>query len=133
MAKHHLAKSIGDAGWAQFVNFVTYKAAWSGATVEHVDRFFPSSKLCSACGTKNTKLKLSEREWVCTSCGVVHDRDINAATNILNRASTEATATLGARESASLTSNAVGDMSQPVRNSAPESIMAQVQLSLLSP
>lgn len=86
MQNKHLAKSIGDAGWAQFVNFVTYKAAWAGTTIEHVERFFPSSKLCSDCGHKNTKLKLSDREWVCTNCGVVHDRDTNAAINILNQA-----------------------------------------------
>lgn len=126
MQNGHLAKSIGDAGWAQFVNFVTYKQAWAGGEVKHVDRFFPSSKLCSDCGHKNTKLKLSQRSWVCTNCGVIHDRDTNAATNILNHA------TQGAWESASQSSNAVGDMSQPVRNSAPESIKAHVQLSLFA-
>jgi len=86
-----------------------------------VDRFFPSSKLCSDCGHKNTKLKLSDREWVCTNCGVVHDRDTNAATNILRQA------TEGASES-----YAVGNMSQLVKNSAPESIKAHVQLSLFA-
>lgn len=126
MQNGHLAKSIGDAGWAQFVNFVTYKQAWAGGEVKHVDRFFPSSKLCSDCGHKNTKLKLSQRSWVCTNCGVIHDRDTNAATNILYKA------TVGATESASQSSNAVGDMSQPVRNSAPESIKEHVQLSLFA-
>lgn len=127
MANHHLAKSIGDAGWAQFANFVTYKQAWAGGQVEHVDRFFPSSKLCFDCGHKNTKLKLSDREWVCTNCGTIHDRDTNAANNILKQA------TEGASES-----NAVGHMSQPVRYasteaaSAPESIKAHEQLSLFA-
>ncbi len=111
MANEKLAKSIGDAGWSQFVNFVTYKAAWSGVTVEHVDRFFPSSKLCSDCGHKNTNLELNHRNWVCTNCGTIHDRDINAATNILKRA------TQGAWES-----HAVGTMSQPVGNSATEKV-----------
>ena len=126
MQNSYLAKSIGDAGWSQFVNLVTYKQAWAGGEVKHVDRFFPSSKLCSDCGHKNTKLKLSQRTWVCTNCGTIHDRDINAATNILNQA------TVGATESASQSSNAVGDTSQPVRNSAPESIKAHVQLSLFA-
>ena len=126
MQNRHLAKSIGDAGWAQFVNFVTYKAAWAGTTIEHVDRFFPSSQLCADCGHKHHKLKLSDRTWVCKNCGVVHDRDINAATNILKQA------TQGAWESASPSSNAVGDMSQLVKNSALESIKAHEQLSLFA-
>jgi putative transposase len=109
MANGHLAKSIGDAGWAQFVNFVTYKQAWAGGEVRHVDRFFPSSKLCHDCGHKNTNLKMRDREWVCTNCGTIHDRDTNAAKNILNQA------TVGATES-----NAVGYTSSAVRRSATE-------------
>lgn len=80
---HSLAKSIGDAGWAQFVSFVEYKGAWFGAYVEKINRFFASSKICSDCGAKSV-LKLSDREWACASCGVLHDRDVNAAINILN-------------------------------------------------
>lgn len=80
---HNLAKSITDAGWSQFVTFVEYKGAWYGACVEKIDRFFASSKTCSDCGEK-TILKLSDREWACSNCGVLHDRDINAAINILN-------------------------------------------------
>lgn len=109
MANHNLAKAIADAGWNQFVNFVEYKAAWNGAEVLRVDRFFPSSKLCSDCGCKNQSLTLNIRQWVCTSCGVIHDRDENAAVNILNES------TRGARES-----HAVGDTSQLVKPSAPE-------------
>lgn len=119
MQNGNLAKSIGDAGWAQFVNFVTYKAAWAGTEIKHVDRFFPSSKLCSDCGHKNTKLKLSERSWVCTNCGSIHDRDTNAAINILNQA------TLGARES-----NAVGHTSSVVERSATEQVCGYEQLTL---
>lgn len=127
MANHHLAKSIGDASWAQFVNFVTYKAGWSGAEIKHVDRFFPSSQLCSACGYKNIKLKLSDRKWVCTNCGVVHDRDTNAAKNILNNALQRATATLGTRES-----HAGGDTNGLVKTSAPEKIQGYQQLRLFA-
>lgn len=90
---HNLAKSIADAGWNQFVNFVEYKAAWAGGEVLRVDRFFPSSKLCSDCGTKHKSLTLNIRQWVCTECGVIHDRDENAAINILKES------TRGARES----------------------------------
>jgi len=81
---HHIAKSISDAGWAQFVQFCEYKGQWYGCYIEKVGRFFPSSKLCSECGKKCQTLKLSTREWACMGCGVVHDRDRNAAVNILN-------------------------------------------------
>ena len=118
---HHLAKSIGDAGWAQFVNFVTYKQVWAGGEVRYVDRFFPSSKLCHGCGHKNTSLTLSDRAWTCTNCGIIHDRDTNAAINILNQA------TLGARES-----NADGETSSAVRRSATEQVQGQEQLTLFA-
>lgn len=93
LKNHNLAKAIADAGWNQFVGFVEYKAAWNGCEVLKVDRFFPSSKLCSDCGEKNQSLTLNIRQWVCTSCGVIHDRDGNAAINILKET------TRGARES----------------------------------
>lgn len=60
------------------------KGALYGAYVEKIDRFFASSKTCSDCGAKNTLLKMSDREWACSECGVLHDRDVNAAINILN-------------------------------------------------
>jgi len=109
LKNHNLAKAIADAGWNQFVSFVEYKAGWNGAEVLRVDRFFPSSKLCSDCGCKNQSLTLNIRQWVCTSCGVIHDRDENAAVNILNES------TRGARES-----HAVGDTSGLVKTSATE-------------
>lgn len=84
LKNHSLAKSIQDAGWSQFVNFCEYKANWTGGWIEKRDRFFPSSKLCSTCSQVNHLLKLSDREWVCLGCGTVHDRDGNAAINILN-------------------------------------------------
>jgi len=83
LKNHHLAKSIQDAAWSQFVRFCEYKGAWYGCQIEKVGRFFPSSKLCSACGQKQQSLKLSERKWLCIGCGVVHKRDENAAKNIL--------------------------------------------------
>lgn len=79
---HHLAKSIADAGWSQFVQFVTYKAGWAGGEIVKHDRWFASSRICNDCGEKNHSLTLSDRQWVCLSCGVLHDRDENAAKNL---------------------------------------------------
>lgn len=80
---HHLAKSISDSGWGEFRRQLEYKAAWCGRTLVVVDRFFPSSKLCSHCGHLLSKLSLGTRHWTCPICGTLHDRDINAAKNIL--------------------------------------------------
>ena len=80
---HHLAKSIGDAGWAEFVRQLEYKALWYGRTLIGIDRWYPSSKRCHDCGHTVTSLPLNVREWACPECGVIHDRDINAARNIL--------------------------------------------------
>ena len=85
LGNHRLAKSIQDAGWAQFIRFCEYKQAWSGGTTRKADRWFPSSKACSACGSLNHNLKLSEREWICLHFGSWHDRDENAAKNVLNQ------------------------------------------------
>ncbi len=80
-----LAKSISDAAWSSLVRMIEYKSIWYGRTFVKVDRFYASSKTCSCCGTKVESLDLSIRKWTCTSCGTTHDRDLNAATNILNR------------------------------------------------
>lgn len=77
-----LARSIQDVSWGLFKTFVTYKADWNNKHVVFVDRFYPSSKLCSGCHEKNTLLSLSDRVWVCPNCGTKHDRDVNAAENI---------------------------------------------------
>ena len=83
MQNHKLAKSIQDVSFCELKRILQYKASWEGKQVIFIDRFYPSSKLCSDCGYKNDLLQLSDREWVCPDCGVVHDRDINAAKNIL--------------------------------------------------
>ena len=81
-AKSGLNKSILDVGWSEFRNMLEYKADWQGKTIRVIGRFEPSSKMCNCCGKINKELKLSDREWVCVGCGVKHDRDVNAATNI---------------------------------------------------
>ena len=78
----HLSKSIMDSGWGEFVRQLEYKSQWAGRTLVKVGRFFPSSKTCSHCGCVKDHLNLSERSWTCAECGVVHDRDYNAAVNI---------------------------------------------------
>lgn len=84
MKKSNLAKSVSDAGWASFISMLSYKSNWYGRSFQKVDRFFPSSKTCSACGEKETSFdwNLGIREWSCSGCGYHHDRDINAAKNI---------------------------------------------------
>lgn len=80
---HKLSKHIADASWGNFVTLLQYKCDWYGKQLIKVNRFFPSSKCCSDCGWINQELKLSDREWTCKSCGVIHDRDWNASKNIL--------------------------------------------------
>ncbi|MFD5425623.1 RNA-guided endonuclease InsQ/TnpB family protein [Streptomyces sp. NPDC127084] len=77
-----LARAISDAAWSEFRSMLEYKAAWYGREVIAVDRWFPSSKLCSHCGILAGKMPLNVRTWTC-DCGTVHDRDVNAAKNLL--------------------------------------------------
>lgn len=84
---HKLAKSVSDASFSRFVFMLEYKAEWYGRKIVKIDRFYPSTQLCSGCGYKNESVKglrgLKFREWICPQCGEVHDRDLNAARNIL--------------------------------------------------
>lgn len=78
-----LAKSVHDAGWSAFVDMLEYKTARYGRAFAKVDRFAPTSQVCSACGVKDGPKSLDMRKWMCAACGVHHDRDVNAAKNIL--------------------------------------------------
>lgn len=84
MKNHQLARSVQELSLYRFKEMLKYKAEWRGNHIVEIDRFFPSSKLCSCCGHKNTELKLSYRKWICSECGTKHDRDKNAAMNILS-------------------------------------------------
>ncbi|MDX3585705.1 RNA-guided endonuclease InsQ/TnpB family protein [Streptomyces europaeiscabiei] len=97
-----LARAISDAAWTDLRMILEYKCAWYGRELVVIDRWFPSSKLCGACGTIRAKLPLNVREWMC-ECGTVHDRDVNAARNIL---------------AAGLAASACGDGVRPQRESS---------------
>ncbi|MGK3830372.1 IS200/IS605 family element RNA-guided endonuclease TnpB [Enterococcus faecium] len=83
LRNHKLAKSISDVSWSSFVSKLQYKADWYGRKIIKVDKWFPSSQICSNCGHKDGKKSLEIREWTCPICHTHHDRDINASINIL--------------------------------------------------
>jgi putative transposase len=82
LARTKLAKSVHDAGWSSFVNMLEYKAERYGRTLVKIGRFTPTSQTCSTCGAVDGPKPLGVREWTCTACGTVHDRDTNAAINV---------------------------------------------------
>lgn len=85
MKNHNLAQAISDVSWGSLVSMLTYKAAWYNRQVIQIDRFYPSSKTCSHCHHLMVSMDLSVREWKCPSCDTHHDRDVNAAKNILRQ------------------------------------------------
>lgn len=82
---HKLAQSISDVSWSRFVEMLKYKSEWNNKELIQIDKFYPSSKSCSECHYINDNLTLKDREWTCSSCGTHHDRDVNAAKNILKQ------------------------------------------------
>ena len=85
MKNHRLAKAIASVSWSEFVTMLEYKAEFYGRKIVKVDRFYPSSQICSNCGKNTGKKPLNVREFTCEYCGCIHDRDINASKNILNK------------------------------------------------
>jgi putative transposase len=83
LARTRLAKSVHDAGWLTLLRLIEEKAAYHGRCFVRIGRFEPTSQVCSACGAKDGPKPLSVREWTCKKCGTVHDRDVNAAKNVL--------------------------------------------------
>ena len=88
---HNLAKAIANVSFGEFNRQIEYKSQMYGKQIHRVDRFFPSSKTCSNCGCVQEKMPLHVREWTCPDCGAHHDRDINAATNLLRQVMPEVT------------------------------------------
>lgn len=88
LKNHRLAYSISDVSWSQLINFIQYKCLWYGKQFIQIPRFYASSKTCSVCGCYHKEIvnSLAIRDWICPDCGTYHDRDINAAKNILNYA-----------------------------------------------
>ena len=84
MKNKHLSKAIADVSWFEFNRQLQYKANWYGRCVQKIDKWYPSSQICSKCGHRDGKKPLYVREWICPECGSVLDRDINASMNILN-------------------------------------------------
>ena len=120
VGNRHLARVISDCGWGEFRRQLEYKCARYGRRLVVVDRWYPLSKTCSACGHLLAELSLSTRTWQCPSCGTRHDRDVNAATNML--AAGQAVAACGADVSHSGTSrmqSAVKQEPRPVRAGIP--------------
>src|SRR5205085_6035324 len=83
MKNHCLARSIADASWGEFLRQLSYKCVWYGKNLLQAGRFDPTSQLCHNCGWQNRELTLEDRCWICKVCLAVHDRDINAARNII--------------------------------------------------
>ena len=79
---HNLAKNLSDASWGELIRQLQYKAFWAGARITKADRYYPSSKTCSTCGSVKAKLSLNERRYECTNCSSTIDRDVNAAINL---------------------------------------------------
>lgn len=109
MSNHSLARAVGDASFSEFVRQLEYKCEGGGRTLVKVSRWFPSSKTCSCCGHVMESMPLSVREWACPECGASHDRDLNAATNIMNEGLRMLAGTVGHTGTGGQAANACGE------------------------
>ena len=100
MRNHKLAKTIADASWGEICRQLAYKAEWHGRTFVQVDTWYPSSQICHVCATQDPKTKDLREHWTCEECGAQHDRDVNAAINILNEGLKTLNGTAGLAETA---------------------------------
>ena len=114
VGNRHLARAISDTGWRRFRQMLEYKASWYGRDVIVVDRWFPSSKLCAVCGALAETMPLRVRTWTC-GCGAIHDRDVNAARNILAAGLAVTVCGAGVRPQRSCSGRAVGDEAETLQ------------------
>lgn len=112
MQNHRLARAVADASLAKIHRQLEYKAKWAGIKIVKADRWFPSSKMCSACGVVKDVLSLNERMYVCAECGLILDRDLNAAINLRNMAASSAVTACGACVRPRLLGNGQGSRNQ---------------------
>lgn len=121
LANHTLARAVSDAAWGDLRRMLEYKCGWYGRDLVVVDRFFPSSKTCSQCGHLADRMPLGVRDWTCPTCGAAHDRDVNAARNILAAGRAAAACGAGVRPQRRTPGgrSAVKQETQPVRAGIP--------------
>jgi putative transposase len=108
-----LARAIADCGWGEFRRQLAYKCAWYGRRLVVIDRWYPSSKICSACGYLLSELSLSTRRWTCPCCRARHDRDLNAAKNILAAGLAVSACGVGVRHPGDISGAAGGETGTP--------------------
>jgi len=118
MTSHTLARAISDASWGELRRMLEYKAQWYDRELIAVDRWYPSSRTCSACGRMVAKLPLSIREWTCAACGAIHDRDENAAKNVLAAGLAVSACGAGVRPQRRTSGRATGTEAGKLRRSA---------------
>ena len=126
MKNHNLAKSIQELSIGEFTRILQYKASWYNKAIVKIDRWFPSSKLCSCCGYKNKNLTLKDREWTCPNCNTAHDRDHNAAVNILAEALRLCNEQIGLSKP-ELTLVEIAPVDDPARNGSLKSMQSMKQ------
>lgn len=114
LRNRHLSRHVADVGWGEFRRMLTYKCAWYGAKLIHADRFFPSSKTCSVCTTVVRELPKKTRSWTCATCGVEHDRDLNAAKNLAKYGTARLAETAGVMPETPVDDPSVGGTAMPM-------------------